>query len=464
MMTIYEKIYFNLPVTLQNILVSIYGYKLYRERYVGKHKKYLKSLLKSQWRSKKEIDRNINRDFLNIVNYASQKVPYYQKMIKIGRISQNEINSIKDINKIPLLNKELIRENPETFLSDEYKRDKIITINTSGTTGKTLKIFVDYESRRYAYAFFSRLKRWAGINCRLPNVTFAGRTIIRPDSSSPPFWRRNIKMNNWIFSSYHLSLDNLISYIKKLQSISPHFIDSYPSSIYTLARYIVENGIKNIHPKAIITSSETLFNYQRKAIETAFQCPIFDQYGCAEQVVFISQCEHGSYHIHPEFGYVEFLRKDGSDAKPGEEARLICTGFTNRAMPLIRYDIGDTGVLAKEQNCPCGRNFPVVEKIIGRTDDILVMRDGRRVGRLDPVFKGLQTIKAAQIVQEDLDNVVLKLVPDESYDKKEAEVIVYEMKKRLGNQAKISVEILKEIPITNAGKFRAVISKVNKTQ
>ena len=104
-----------------------------------------------------------------------------------------------------------------------------------------------------------------------------------------------------------------------------------------------ENSIIGIFPKAIITSAETLFDYQRETIEEVFGCPIFDQYGCAEQVVFVSQCEKGNYHIHPEFGFVEFLRDDGNRAQVGEPARLICTGFTNHAMPLIRYDIGDTG-------------------------------------------------------------------------------------------------------------------------
>jgi len=399
---------------------------------------------------------------LRIVQHAFRNVPFYRGVLDKGMVPLDAVNSIKDINELPVLSKEQIRENPDMFLADGFDRKKVITINTSGTSGKTLKIYVDHDSRRYGYAFFSRLKKWAGVDCSLPNVTFAGRTFIHPDTTRPPFWRRNIKMNNWLFSSYHLSPDNLASYVDKLQSIAPHFIDSYPSSIYTLANYMLENNIDAVRPQAIITSAETLFDYQRKAIESAFHCPVFDQYGSAEQVVFISQCEHGSYHVHTEFGYVEFLRQDGSQAAPGEEARLICTGFTNRAMPLIRYDIGDTAVLAKEQSCPCGRNFPVVEKIIGRTDDILVLRDGRHVGRLDPAFKGLNSIKEAQIVQMELENIILKIVPGDNYNREEADVVVYELKKRLGSQVAIEVQVVKEIPRTSAGKFRAVISRVNK--
>lgn len=461
MNSLIEKLYFNSPIIIQNIFISLYGYKLFRERYIGNHKKYFKHLLDSQWLSKKEIDDYTNKHFLDIFRYAVTKVPFYKELCQKGIISPVEVKNISDIKKIPILSKEQIRGNPCKFLAEGIRKSDVIVINTSGTTGKTLKIFVDHDSRRYAYAFYSRLKRWAGINCKLTNVTFAGRTIVAPDRNNPPFWRRNIKMNNFLFSSYHLSPADLTHYVNKLLQIRPHFIDSYPSSIYTLAKYMQEENISGIYPKAIITSAETLLDFQRKVIEDVFKCPIFDQYGCAEQVVFVSQCEKGSYHIHPEFGFVEFLRKDGSKAEPGESARLICTGFTNRAMPLIRYDIGDTGILSKNQNCPCGRNFPVIEHIVGRTDDILVMSDGRHVGRLDPVFKGLQSIKETQIVQEDVDNITLKIVPGDNYKESEADIIVYELKKRLGSQTKIAVETVHEIPRSSAGKFRAVISKVN---
>jgi len=459
---IIEGIYFNSPVVIQNIMAFLYGYKLYRERYVGNYNKYFSSLMQSQWNSKENIESQINKRFVEICNYAVTAVPYYRGLCQKGVIFPDKIKSIADIDRIPILSKEPLRENPEQFLAEGFSPKNTIVINTSGTTGKTLRIFVDPDSRRYSYAFYSRLKKWAGIDCKLPNVTFAGRTIVAPDTNKPPFWRRNLKMNNHLFSSYHLSPHNLKFYVKKLLEIQPHFIDSYPSSIYTLAAYMQENHISGIRPKAIITSSETLFDYQLKTVEEVFKCPVFDQYGCAEQVVFVSQCEKGSYHIHPEFGIVEFLREDGTRAEPGEQARLICTGFTNKAMPLIRYDIGDTGVLSPDQNCPCGRNFPVIEHIVGRTDDTLIMRDGRRVGRLDPVFKGLISIKETQIIQEDLDNVTLKIVPGNNYQPEEADIIVYELKKRLGSKTNITTEIVREIPRTSAGKFRAVISKVGK--
>ena len=455
-----EKIYFLSPVFIQNILISLYGYKLYRERYTGNHDSDLETLLKTQWYSKDIIDKNNNDNFMHFFHYAIKHVPYYKNLVSEGKINPSEIKSILDIEKLPILSKEDVRKNTDLLISDEYNKNDLIVISTSGTTGKTLSIYVSTEARRYAYAFFSRFKKWAKLDNKKNNITFAGRTIISPDSN-PPFWRKNLISNNYLFSSYHLTENNFKHYINDLNKVRPHYIDSYPSAIYILAKYIKKNNLSIFQPKAIITSSETLLDSHRELIEEVFRCPIFDQYGSAEQVVFVSQCEAGSYHIHPEFGHIEFVNDEGKAVSPGEPGRLICTGYTNRAMPLIRYDIGDTGILSYE-TCSCGRSFPVIKKIIGRTDDILIMEDGREVGRLDPVFKGLKSIKEAQIIQEDYSQITLNIVPDDDFNEKDGHAVVAELKKRLGENVHIEINIVDEIKRTKSGKFRSVISKVKK--
>src|SRR5262249_21305312 len=158
--------------------------------------------------------------------------------------------------------------------------------------------------------------------------------------------------------------------------------------------------------KAIITSAETLTAAQRELIEGVFGTRCFDQYGCTEQSLFVSQCEHGTYHTHPEYGIVEILR-DGAPARVGESGEVVCTSFTNDAFPLLRYRLGDLAAFGDE-DCRCGRAFPVLERIIGRLDDVLVTPDGRQIGRLDPVFKGRRTIREAQVVQETESEVTVR--------------------------------------------------------
>jgi phenylacetate-CoA ligase len=318
------------------------------------------------------------------------------------------------------------------------------------------------EGRQANYAFFERFKRWAGISEKARGVTFAGRVFVSPSATKSPFWRYNYFGNNLQCSSYHLLDKNLLAYYEAMRDFRPDFVDSYPSSIYLLANYIREKNLPRLKVKAVITSAETLLTYQRSIIEQALSCKVFDQYGNAEQAAFICQCEAGSYHVNSEYGIVEFINPlTQMDAKLGEPAELICTGFTNRAMPLIRYRIGDVGILSKKL-CPCGREFPVVETISGRLDDFIMTKDGTKIGRLDPVFKGVgETIVESQIAQTDYDALVLRIVRGRNYSESDGFRIREEIHKRTRYQFKIAIEYLDSIPRGRNGKFRAVISQVN---
>ena len=293
---------------------------------------------------------------------------------------------------------------------------RIVEIHTSGTTGSPLTIYLRSEALEKNYAFFARSLEWAGVAPGQKSATFAGRVIMSAKQVEPPFWRKNWVMRNTLFSSYHISERNLPAYVDELNNIQPIFIDSYPSAIFSVGRFLLDRSIEvGIAPKAIITSSETLLDNQREIIEKAFHSRVFDQYGSAEMVGFINQCEKGSYHINPEYGIVEIIKEDGEPAKDGEPGELVCTGFVNSTMPLIRYKTGDSAIACETYAC-VEEHLPLVKSILGRTDDFIVTRDGRFIGRLDPVFKSLSAgIKEAQIIQEDYDRIVVKIVVNKDF-------------------------------------------------
>ena len=264
-----------------------------------------------------------------------------------------------------------------------------------------------------------------------------------------------------MFSSFHLSRDNIPCYIKALEKIQPVYIDSFPSAISAIAKYLVENSIEiKLHLKAIITSSETLYLEQRELIEKAFRTKVVDQYGSAEMVAFIGQCENGNYHVNPEYGIVELLDEDGKPVEEGETGQLVVTGFLNNVMPLIRYQIGDSAVFSLE-NCTCGRNFQVIKELSGREDEQIRTRDGRSISRLASIFKGMPLIKEAQIIQNDIDNIVVKVVRAPGYEEWMQKDFIKELKKRVGYEINVSVNYVNSIPRTKNGKFRSVISHVN---
>jgi phenylacetate-CoA ligase len=246
-----------------------------------------------------------------------------------------------------------------------------------------------------------------------------------------------------------------------LEQFAPVYIDSYPSAIFALAQHSdARANPSRVHPRAIVTSSETLLEHQRRTIEQAFGCRVHDQYGSAEMVVFASECERGTLHLHPEYGITEVL-SHGKDALVGEPGELICTGFQNWAMPLIRYEIGDTAI-RNDMTCSCGRHFPSLKTVLGRIDDTIVTPDGRHVGRLDPIFKGVSGIKETQIVQEAVDHLIVKMVRGQGFEQKMAQVVIDELRKRVGEGVMVELVYVDQIERSSTGKFRSVVSRVAK--
>jgi phenylacetate-CoA ligase len=289
----------------------------------------------------------------------------------------------------------------------------------------------------------------------------SGHPVASATRGRPPFWVYDYA-NNWLLlSSYHLSEKNLRSYIFELERFQPALLSGYPSSIYLLALANEYYG-RRVHPRAIYTASETLFDFQRVRIENSFGCKVFVWYGNSEMCCNIVECEKGKYHLKLEHSYVEFLDNRDRPAEIGQEGRLICTGFGNYAFPLIRYSIEDIAVLSDEESCLCGRGGRVVQEVLGRTEDYIVTPDGRFVGRLDHLFKDAVHVKLAQIIQNRIEEVIIRVVKDRDYSRKDELEISQEAAVRLGPFVEINFEYVNEIPRGSSGKYRFVISNINR--
>ena len=166
----------------------------------------------------------------------------------------------------------------------------------------------------------------------------------------------------------------------------------YPSALHTVAEYALQSGDSLPPARGVFTSAERLTEHVRHALETAWQCRVFDRYGAVEGCASASQCEFGRYHVSPEVGIIEILDAEGRDAAPGVEGEVVCTGLQNLLQPLIRYRLGDVARWSRQQDCPCGRMMPILEGIDGRLEDSCYTADGRRIVRFDTVFKGVANV------------------------------------------------------------------------
>lgn len=425
------------------------------KRVLSPYRKYNDLLHRSQyWPAERLVEYQWAR-LQSVIQRAFRAVPYYRGLMAVYGIDPKAIHSFSDVQMIPLLEKEQVRRNPRDLIAEDMISPILYKCHTSGTTGKPLTLYRDLHNVGFEHALLTRQRLWAGLCPNSRIATLKGEMPQSTRTQKGRYWHYSWAENKLVMSSYHLSEGTALAYIKALQRFGPEGMDGYPSSIFLLARFFLSRN--QILPlKAVLTSSETLTSEQRATIEQAFQCRVFDYYGMAERVAAVHTCEKGSYHLVPEYSYVEFLR---NSRLPDDQYEIIGTSFTNRAMPLIRYRIGDV-IKPGHQTCSCGRHYPVIEGILGRTDDYIVTPSGKLIGRLDHIFKGAQNLIEAQIYQPDSRHLILRIVPDKSFQKGDADKILQNLQWRVGEPMEFEVESLKAIPRNGRGKFKAVVSDV----
>lgn len=462
-MSVLRSIYDQSPVPLQNLLTSVYGYQLHALRYGGAYKRHLEQLDQSQWWPRERLH-TLQLDYLRrLLIHAYEHVEFYRERFRQADFHPSKLKSAEDLLKLPILTREDVLQNAERMVADNCSRSRLRQHFTSGTTGTPLRFYENKDTIRRNYAFWMRFRRWFGFREWLPRATFGGRVVVPRGQNRPPYWRYNYAEKQMVFSSFHLSEETLPAYIERLERFTPFLIDGYVSTIFTLARYINRQGITTVRPSAVQTTSETLFDFQRREIEEAFQCKVYNQYGQGEKVAFISECEHGQLHVNDEYGIVEIV-KDGLLARPGEAGEIIATSFNNWVMPLIRYQTGDLAVASAACSCPCGRGLSVVESIEGRVIDILRMPDGKMVPptALTLLFDKASAmgIDRAQVCQVAHDQIVVKLVPRNSEVLPDTSALENDLRMMMGDKVRIRFEMVAHIPNTEAGKFKFVVSEL----
>jgi phenylacetate-CoA ligase len=270
----------------------------------------------------------------------------------------------------------------------------------------------------------------------------------------------NAPLRQLYLSSYHLAPEFVPAYLDALARYRVQHVIGYPSSLHSISRAIGEGRGAHLGLKAVVTNAEPLYAHQRESIENAFACPVRETYGMVELVAGAGECAGGHSHLWPEMGVCEVRRADGLLARDGS-GELIATSLLDADMPLIRYRVGDTVSLGvSNDGCECGRTLPLLHDVEGRCDDLLYSRDGRPVGRLDPVFKAGLRVAEAQIIQESVDLVRVQVVPTSGFGRADGRAIQRALCERLGNVV-VVVEPVSSIPRTSNGKFRAVISRVD---
>jgi len=449
----------------RNIIFPFYWKYIKRSNVLN----YYQELKIHQWDSLEENKKIQRKKLYKLIEYASQNIPYYKRLIKKHHIQFSEDSIFDDIKKFPLLTKEIIRNNFDQL----YKfRDNTYYRNTSG--GSTGEPVIFYQDRNYfawntaAKIFFDE---WAGRRIGEPKVKLWGslRDILEDGQGFKGYLRQQLSGVTTL-SAYRMSAKNIYKYVQRINNIKPCLILAYTSSIDELARSIQKHHLSIYSPKAIMTSAGVLYPEVRARIERVFQAPVFNRYGTREVGDIACNCEKNQeLHIIPTIHYIEILDNQGKEVKPGETGEIVVTLLTYYTMPLIRYIIEDEGIFS-EMECSCGRGFPLLKKVEGRIRSMFRNKQGNVIdgGVFIRLFFFRDYIQQYQVVQEAIDYISINLVlidktklKDLDKDFKEINQVIWKV---MGNETKIKYNIVDEIKPSASGKYMYIFSRVKDSE
>jgi phenylacetate-CoA ligase len=421
--------------------------------------RWLSELERTQWL---DIDRLREYQFGRLrehLEFAYRHVPYYRALLDEHDLAPQRVKSPADVELIPFLTRDLLRSRFEDLRST-VKLPNIKRRSTGGSTGEPVTVEVDMERMGSSEAARLRAHRWFGIQPGAREIVLWGSPIElgRQDRARG---LRDRLLNSRLLSAFDMGERALARQAATIARFGPEKMYGYASSLFLLARYFRSQGLPAPRRlKAVFTTAEPLFDFQRHLIEETFGCRVGVEYGSRDGGLVALECPQGGLHIFSEGMYVEIADPD-ADGK-GE---IVVTCFDSFCFPIVRYRTGDIGRLDIAP-CPCGRALPKLTQVEGRRTDFLVSPSGRVLHALSAIYvlRDQPAVREFHLVQETIDRFALQIVTDRPLTRTE-EARIREQFKRLMN-ADVSVD-LQDVPTitrTSSGKFRYVESRISEDQ
>lgn len=411
--------------------------------------------------SKNEVLKDQWDRLLHIIHFAYAKIPFYRDRFSEAGIRPETIQSPSDLLRIPILVREDIRRNQTPLLNPSLDEKQLVGAATGGTTDSPIHLFLDKEclcQRRAAtHVFYT----WFGYR---PGDSMAFLWGAQQDFPRTLTFKN--KVRQWLLGRSlflpcsYLNDDIMWGYYKRLSAFQPKVLQAYPTALYLFADFLERNGLR-LPIKSINVAAEYLYGYQREKIESVFQTRIFNWYGARELGHIATECEmHRGMHINTFGVYVEIL-KDGRQVED-EMGEIVITDLLNKAMPLIRYKIGDVGSIS-QRNCPCGSSLPFIEEVGGRYVDTFKKRDGTfipTVAFTGRVIKEHLGIEKLQIIQKDFEHLQLNIMKGEQYSDRALANLEEELCQFMRERLSFDVRFVDEILPEKSGKMLFCKSEV----
>jgi len=425
---------------------------------------YLLSMMRRAYWSRDRLLDYQNKKVREIVKYAYDNVSFYHEKFDLFGLKPSDVTTVTDLNKLPILTKDEMRENLEKMVSKEFDVGCLRRVSTSGSTGQPISISISRREDEFRKAKHLR----ANISCgQKPRDRWV--VIVTPQHQEEVSWLQRILR---IYALTPLSVfDDPLAQVSALEKLRPDVLDGYSSSLLLIAKEAEKRGVRAIKPRLIIGGAELIERSSRQSIEEVFDAPFYDQYASIEFERMAWQCpERVGYHIDADSIVMQFVDDDGEEVAPGERGEIVCTSLFNYAMPLIRYTVGDVGVASEETDCPCGRTFPLMKVLEGRKDSLIVLPDGRILSPLvigDGMmfYKFYRNIDQYRVIQKKIDFfkfLVKKKNDGVDENVMEMELLAYVRKLFNVDESEVTFEIefVDDIPLDKTGKLMKVVSEL----
>lgn len=460
---LYARLYHSSPVFVQNLMISIYGAYWKDRRFGGKFKKYLQEFKERETFSEGSWNNYQTHELRKLLVHAYTTVPFYTKLYTEHGFCLEDFEKfdLKDLNKLPYLEKEDLRKfGKTTLLSTKKKKGTFVA--SSGSSGTPVSVFLSRDMhRKWNAAYESRVRNWAGVHYKLSRGMIGGRRILDSQNPRPPYYRYNYAEKQLYLSAYFINQDTTSNYLEGMFTYHIDYLVGYAMSIYLLAEQVLKCGLEAPQLKAVLTSSEQLTIVMRTTIEKVFKCKVYDAYSGVEACGLISENTDGELLFSPDTGIMEVLDENGEPVKNGEEGEVIATGLLNFDQPLIRYRIGDRVRMAVNQQTNSGMQMPIIERIEGRIEDVVIAKNGSKMVRFHGVFVDVPKLIAGQIEQFSIEEVGINLIVEKDFDVSYELLLEKRLQSQLGS-VHVKFIYLEKVPKNKNGKFQAVISHLPK--
>jgi phenylacetate-CoA ligase len=424
-------------------------------------RRVLKELERSQWLAPDELERLQVQRLRGLLIHAGARVPYYRELFDRHRFDPAAVTSITDLRRLPLLLKATVRDNFDRMRADGFSGLRLSS--TSGSSGEPLRFLAGRARLAHDVAAKWRATRWWGVDIGDPEFVAWSSPI---ELTSQDNLRR---YRDWLLRSTLVPVNALTpaeldGLIAKIRELRPKMLFGYPSSLELVARRADERGVvmRDIGVEVAFVTAERLYPHQRDAIAKTFGCRVANGYGGRDSGFIAHECPAGGMHITAEDILVEVVDQDGVPVRAGDPGEVVVTHLFSHGFPFIRYVNGDSAALGRS-SCACGRSLPLIESVLGRTNDFLIHESGAKVhdAAIAMYLRETPGVEQFKIVQESVALVRLQLVVGAEFEEGGfTQRMQTVLRHFLGASVNVLIERVSEIAPDVNGKFRYVVCRV----